>query len=65
MLVLTRTAGQRVAIGPHVWVTVLECTPGHVRLGIEAPADVEVDREEVRRDKLRHGPRRPRQYRAA
>ena len=60
MLVLSRTAGQRVVIAGDVWVEVLEASPGRVRLGITAPAGVAVDREEVHVDRLRNGPRRRR-----
>lgn len=49
MLVLARQQGQRICIGNGVVVTVLGATRGKVRLGIEAPPDVRVDREEVRR----------------
>jgi carbon storage regulator len=55
MLVLARQQGQRICIGNGVIVTVLGATRGKVRLGIEAPPDVRVDREEVRR-RLHHDP---------
>jgi len=48
MLVLTRKARQGVWIGDNIHVTVLEIAHGRVKLGIEAPADVEIDREELR-----------------
>lgn len=47
MLVITRRPGERVRIG-DAWVTVLEVTArGAVRLGVEAPKDVTVQREEI------------------
>jgi len=48
MLVLSRKVGERVVV-PHVdlTVTVLEVRGKVVRLGISAPADVDVHREEV------------------
>ena len=48
MLVLSRKANQGVWIGDSVFVTVLRIERGRVKLGIEAPADVAVDRAEVR-----------------
>lgn len=47
MLVLTRRSTERVMIGDDVVVTVLEIRGDQVRLGIEAPRDVQVHREEV------------------
>lgn len=48
MLVLTRGLKQQVVIdGGLVTVTVLEINGGRVRLGIEAPADVSVRRQEL------------------
>jgi carbon storage regulator len=47
MLVLTRRANQSIVIGQDVIVTVLEIRGDHVRLGIQAPRDVIVHREEV------------------
>ncbi len=48
MLVLSRKANQGIWIGEHIFVTVLRIEGGRVKIGIEAPADVQVDREEVR-----------------
>ena len=51
MLVLTRRVNERIVIGDDVTVTVLEVRGDQVRLGIEAPREVKVFREEVlRRD---------------
>ena len=48
MLVLSRFVGERIFIGDDIIVTVLEVRRnGHVRIGIEAPKDVPVHREEV------------------
>ena len=52
MLILTRRASETICIGNDVFVTVLSCEKGNVRIGIEAPKDVEVDREEIRRRKM-------------
>ena len=47
MLVLTRRANQSIVIGADVTVTVLEIRGDQIRLGITAPRDVTVHREEV------------------
>jgi len=50
MLVLGRKAGQAVMIGHRITVTVLAVREdGTVRLGIEAPRDIPVHREEIYR----------------
>jgi carbon storage regulator len=50
MLVLTRRAGESVMIGNDVVITVLEARGDVIRLGIQAPRDVQVHREEVFRE---------------
>lgn len=47
MLVLTRKSNQSIVIGDDVIVTVLEVRGDHIRLGITAPRDVSVHREEI------------------
>lgn len=47
MLVLTRKSGERLRIGHDITVTILEIAGGQVRLGIEAPHDISVHREEI------------------
>jgi carbon storage regulator len=47
LLVLSRRAGESIMIGADVVVTVLEIRPDLVRIGIKAPRDVDVHREEV------------------
>ena len=47
MLVLSRKVGQRIRIGKEVTITVVRITGGGVRLGIEAPPDLAVIREEL------------------
>ncbi len=47
MLILTRRMGERLMIGDDVSVTVLGVEGNQVRLGVDAPADVEVHREEI------------------
>jgi carbon storage regulator len=48
MLVLSRRVGEEIVIGEHVRVVVVEVRGERVRLGICAPASVQVDRQEVR-----------------
>ena len=47
MLVLSRRAQDAIMIGPDIVVTVLSISRDQVRIGIEAPADVEVHRKEI------------------
>ena len=47
MLILTRKSGERITIGDDIVITVLEIKGGQVRLGVEAPREVEVHREEI------------------
>lgn len=47
MLVLTRRVNEKILIGDNIVVTVLEVRGDQVRLGIDAPRDVKVFREEV------------------
>lgn len=49
MLVLSRQAGEQIVIGDNVTVTVIEVRGDTVRLGIDAPRSVAVNRAEVRR----------------
>ena len=50
MLVLTRRAGESVMIGDDIVITVLEARGDVIRIGIQAPRDVQVHREEVYRE---------------
>lgn len=47
MLILTRRVQEALMIGDDVTVTVLSVKGNQVRLGINAPRDVEVHREEI------------------
>jgi carbon storage regulator len=47
MLVLTRRPEQRVIIGENITVTILEVRGNQIRLGIEAPKEVPISREEI------------------
>jgi len=47
MLILTRRVGETIVIGDNVIVTVLGIKGNQVRIGINAPKDVSVHREEI------------------
>jgi carbon storage regulator len=47
MLVLSRRLNQTIVIAGRVRVTVLAITPNRVEIGVEAPLQIAVDREEI------------------
>lgn len=47
MLVLSRKRDERIVIGDNIVITVVEVRGDKVRLGIEAPSEVPVHRQEV------------------
>ncbi len=47
MLILTRRVGETLMVGDEVSVTVLGVKGNQVRLGVNAPKDVAVHREEI------------------
>jgi carbon storage regulator len=47
MLVLNRRPNERIIIGDNIIITVVDIRGRYVRIGIEAPPDIRVDREEV------------------
>lgn len=53
MLILTRRVGETLMIGDNISVTVLGVKGNQVRLGINAPKDVAVHREEIF-ERIRH-----------
>ena len=56
MLVLSRKIGQRIQIGENIWISIEEVVNGKVRVGIEAPKDVPILREELSALALDEGP---------
>ena len=48
MLVLSRKVGERILIGENISVTVVRIAGGGVRLGVEAPPDMAVVRQELK-----------------
>jgi carbon storage regulator len=63
MLVLSRKRDERIVIGDNIVITVVEVRGDKVRLGIEAPTDVPVHRQEVldaiRRNSIEPQPKAP------
>jgi carbon storage regulator len=47
MLVLTRKPGERIVIGDDIVVTFLESRGDSIRIGIEAPSGVKIQRDEI------------------
>jgi carbon storage regulator len=47
MLVLSRKLGEKICIGQNIYLTVVDIERGKVRLGIEAPRDVPIYRQEL------------------
>jgi carbon storage regulator len=49
MLVLTRKTNERIVIGDNIRITVVGVRGSHVRIGIEAPPEVTILRDELTR----------------
>ena len=54
MLVLSRLRDESIVIGDNIRITIVDIRGDKVRLGIDAPVEVPVDREEVRIAKTIH-----------
>jgi carbon storage regulator len=50
MLVLSRKPGEKILIGDKISITVVRIAPGIVRIGVEAPEDLPILREELTTD---------------
>lgn len=48
MLVLSRSEGERICIGNDITIHVVRFRNGRVRIGIEAPQDVAIVRDEIK-----------------
>lgn len=47
MLVLSRKLGEKIVVGDNIVITVVKIDRNQIRIGIEAPQDVSVYREEI------------------
>lgn len=47
MLLLTRRTGESLVIGDNITITILSIKGNQIRIGIEAPKDIAVNREEI------------------
>jgi len=47
MLVLSRKLGEKIVIGDNIVITVVKIDRNQIRIGIEAPHDIPVYREEI------------------
>jgi carbon storage regulator len=47
MLVLSRKLGERICIGENIFITVVDIDRGKIRLGIDAPRDIPISRQEL------------------
>ncbi len=50
MLVLTRKLGETLLIGDNIKITVEKISKGQIKIGIDAPKEVVVAREEVQKE---------------
>ncbi|OTP90209.1 carbon storage regulator [Gilliamella apicola] len=49
MLILTRHSQEKIFIGDNVVITVIDVNHNQVRIGIDAPREIAVHREEIKR----------------
>lgn len=59
MLVLTRKLGEKICIGDGICLTVVDIDRGKVRLGVEAPRNVPIFRQELLVDQAAHSDKVP------
>ena len=52
MLVLSRKLGEKIVIGDNIVVTVVKIDRNQIRIGIEAPSEIPVYREEIAPQRL-------------
>jgi carbon storage regulator len=58
MLVLSRKLGEKIVIGDNIVVTVVKIDRNQIRIGIEAPHDIPVYREEIAPERFPRAERR-------
>ena len=56
MLVLSRKLGEKIYISENICITVVDIDRGKIRLGIEAPREVPIFRQELLQDKANATP---------
>jgi carbon storage regulator len=56
MLVLSRKQGEKIIINENISITVVEIDRGKIRLGIEAPRDVPIFRQDLLNNPDKHPP---------
>jgi carbon storage regulator len=54
MLVLSRKLGEKIVIGENVVITVVKIDRNQIRIGIEAPQNIQVYREEIAPKRVNH-----------
>lgn len=60
MLVLSRNIGETIYIGENIAIKIIEFDRGKVRIGVTAPKDIPVYRNEIRDKLIAEGKRIPR-----
>ncbi|QDT98011.1 carbon storage regulator [Gimesia aquarii] len=57
MLVLSRKLQEKIKIGDDIYIQILKTGPGAVRVGIEAPVDVPIVRDELNHESTEEEPK--------
>lgn len=52
MLVLTRKTGEQIVIAGNITISIVSVGPGRVKIGIDAPSHVSIDRQEIHAKKV-------------
>ncbi len=52
MLVLTRKIGEQIVIAGNITISIVGVGPGRVKIGIDAPSHVSIDRQEIHERKV-------------